>query len=121
MTVATVRAVLAAAGSVTALVPAARIEALRRTQSFAIPAITLTDITRVPFTHLRGNAGLDLSAVQIDIYAADYTNALTIATAVRAALEADASRMTLQSQIERNEPETDPELFQISQTWNVFS
>jgi hypothetical protein len=89
MTVATVRAVLAAAGSVTALVPAARIEAL--------------------------------SAVQIDIYAADYTNALTIATAVRAALEADASRMTLQSQIERNEPETDPELFQISQTWNVFS
>jgi hypothetical protein len=29
--------------------------------------------------------------------------------------------MTMQSQIERNEPETDPELFQITQTWNVFS
>jgi hypothetical protein len=121
MTVATVRAVLVASGAVTALVPSDRIEALRRTQSFAIPAITLTDVSKVPFTHLTGNAGLDLNSMQIDVYGATYTEALNVATAVRAALEADVSRMTMQSQIERNEPETDPELFQITQTWNVFS
>jgi hypothetical protein len=121
MTVAIVRAVLAADSAVTALVPATRIEALRRTQSFAIPAITLTDVAKVPFTHLRGNAGLDLNSVQVDFYGATYTEALNVATAARAALEADAARFTMQSQIERNEPETDPELFQITQTWNVFS
>lgn len=121
MSVAYVGAVLVASGAVTALVPAERIEALRRTQSFDIPAITLTNVSKSPFTHLRGNAGLDADVVQIDIYGDTYTDALTIAAAVRAALEADAAHPTMQSQDEINEPEQNPELFQITQTWNVFS
>ncbi len=121
MSVAIVRAVLVASGAVTTLVPAERIEALRRTQSFAAPAITLTDISKIPFSHLGGNAGLDLNSVQIDVYGDTYTDALTITDAIRTALEADAANFVMQSQLERNEPETDPELFQITQTWSVFS
>lgn len=119
MTIATVRAVLVAAVPVTTLVPADRIEALRRTQSFAIPAITLTDVVKVPFSHLRSSTGLCLSTIQVDCLAATYTAALALATAVRTALE--AATFIMDSQIERNEPETDPELFQITQSWSVFS
>lgn len=119
MTVATVRAVLVAAVPVTSIAPAERIEALRRTQSLALPAITLTDVSKVPFSHLRSSSGLCLSTIQVDCLAADYTSALNLATAVRTALE--TAGHTLDLQIERNEPETDPELFQITQSWSVFS
>lgn len=121
MTVAIARTVLVNDSAVIALVPAERIEALRRTQTLAVPAITLTDIVRVPFSHLLGNAGLDSNQVQIDCYGNTYTEALNVAAAVRAALEADSRHFTMSSQIERNEPETDPELFQLTQTWLIFS
>lgn len=121
MTVAIVRQVLVNAAAVTNLVPSARIEALRRTQSFELPAITLTDVSRIPFTHLAGNSGLDSNLVQIDCYGNDYTEALDVAAAVRTAMEADSRHFTMSSQLERNEPETDPELFQITQTWQIFS
>lgn len=119
--VAIARAVLVAAPAVTGLVPAARIEGLRRTQSFDIPAITLTNISKVPFTHLGGNAGLDSNQVQIDCYGNDYTEALNVAAAVRTALEADPAHFTMSGQNERPEPETNPELFQLTQTWLIFS
>ena len=119
MTVATVRAVLVAAAPVTTLVPAERIEALRRTQSFVLPAITLTDVSKTPVNHLRGHAGLDENQVQIDCLAANYTAALGVADAVRTAMQTAGFLMS--DQFERNEPETDPELFQITQSWSVFS
>lgn len=118
MSVATVRAVLVAAAPVTTLVPEQRIEGLRRTQSFAIPAVTLTDVSLVPFAQLRGHAGLNAHLVQVDCYGATYTQALDVAAASFAALE--AAGYIMQSQIERNEPETDPELFQVTQTWSVL-
>lgn len=121
MTIAIVNAVLSADPTVLGLVPVERIEALRRTQSFLVPAITLTDVSKVPFTHLRGNAGLDSNQVQVDCFGNTYTEAMNVANAARAALEADTRRFTMNSQIERNEPETDPELFQITQTWQIFS
>ena len=121
MTVAIARAVLVAAPAVTALVPVERIEGLRRTQTFDIPAITLTTVSKVPVTHLGGNSGLDANQVQIDCYGNDYTEALNVSAAVRAALEADSRDFTMVSQYERPEPETNPELFQITQTWSIFS
>jgi len=119
MTVAIARAVLVAAPAVTTLVDAERIEALRRTQSFQIPAIMLQSIALVPYNHLRGPSGLDANTVQVDSYGNDYTEALTVAAAVRAALE--AAGHLLQQQQELAEPENNPELFVISQTWSVYS
>lgn len=118
MTVAVIGAVLAADASVTALVPAENIEALRRTQGLGIPAITITNVSNVPLNHLRGWGGLDQNQVQVDVFAANYTSALQIAAAVRTALE--AADYQLELSLERNEPETDPELFQITQTWSVY-
>jgi len=119
MTVAIARAVLVAAAPVTALVDAERIEALRRTQTFAVPAITLQEVSLTPYNHLRGSSGLDAYSVQIDSYAETYTGALQVAAAVRTALE--AAGHLLQQQLEQSEPENNPELFQITQTWSVYS
>lgn len=119
MTVAVVGAALIADVGVTTLVPAERIEALRRTQGIAIPAITITDVVRTPFNHLRGWGGTDANQVQVDLYASNYTDALQIAAAARAALE--TAGYIMESQLERNEPETDPELFLITQQWSVFT
>jgi hypothetical protein len=120
MTIATVRAVLVADSAVIALVPAIRIEPMRRTQSFALPAITLQVISKVPFNHLRGDGRLDLCLVQVDYWATSYTQARQAADAGRAAL--NAAGMTMTSEIDGGfEPETDPELFRITQSWSVYS
>lgn len=118
MPLATLRTVLVNAAPVVALVPALRIEPDRRTQSYALPAIVLQVVSTVPYNHLRGS-GLNLSLIQLDVYASDYTSARNIADASRAALEPS---FTLQSQIDGGfEPETDPELFRITQTWSVYT
>jgi len=119
MPVATVRALLVAEPVVTALVPADRIEALRRTQGFAIPAITLQRVSTVPFNELRGNGGLDANVVQIDYYGADYTALRHIADVCRATLEAGG--LTMQNEIDGYESDTDPELYHLIQTWSVFT
>lgn len=119
MPVATLRAVLVAAPGVVALVPEARIEPLRRTQKTTIPAIVLQRISSVPFAHLRSSAGLDANIVQLDVLAANYTSARTIATECRTAAEAAGHQ--LQSELDGYESETDPELYQITQTWSVFT
>lgn len=121
MPVATVRAVLVAASAVTDLVPATRIEPLRRTQSLAVPAITLQRVSTVPFNHLRGDGDLDANLVQLDVIAGDYTAARLIATACRNALQDAAARHVMQSEIDGYESETDPELYRITQTWSVFT
>lgn len=117
---AAVRAVLVAAAPVTALVPAARIEPIRRTQSFDTPAITLQVVSKIPVSHLRSSSGLDECVVQLDVWALNYTSARTIADACRSALQAGSYLMN--SEIDSgHEPETDPELFRITQSWSVFT
>jgi hypothetical protein len=120
MSVEAVRTVLVSAAPVTALVPAARIEPLRRTQSFATPAITLQRIAGIPTSHLRGSAGLMHHHVQLDVWAQHYSDALDIAAACRTALEALPHGFILESEIEGHESEPDPELARIIQTWSVF-
>jgi hypothetical protein len=116
-----VRDVLVAAGAVTALVPADRIEALRRTQSFAVPAITLQRVSVVPQSHLRSSAGLDSNLVQLDVWDSQYTRARSIADACRASLEALPAGFIMTLETEGFEAETDAELYRISQTWSVFT
>lgn len=119
MPLATVRAVLIADAAVVALVPAARIEPLRRTQTFDTPAITLQVVSKTPFNHLLG-ASLDLSLVQLDCWASNYTAARAVADACRAALETPV--LTMQGEIDGGlEPDTDPELFRVTQTWSVYT
>jgi hypothetical protein len=119
MAIETVRDVLIAASAVTSLVPAARIEALRRTQGIGIPAITLQRIVDTPFNKLDGHAGLDVTLVQLDVFDDDYTRGLQIADACRAALY--AAGIQLQSETEGYEPGPDPELYRITQSWSVFT
>lgn len=119
MPVATVRAVLIAAAPVIALVPALRIEPIRRTQSTTIPAITLQRVSTVPFNHLRPSPNLDANLVQLTVIDDSYTDARSAADACRAALE--AAGFSMQSEIDGYESETDPELYQIIQTWSVFT
>lgn len=119
MPVAAVRTVLVASGAVIALVPALRIEPIRRTQTFAIPAITLQRVSTTPQNHLRGNGALDANLVQLDVLGSDYTAARLIADTCRTALE--AAGYLLQSEIDGYESETDPELYRITRTWSVFT
>lgn len=119
MPVATVRALLVANPAVMVLVPAARIEPLRRTQGFALPAITLQRISTVPSNHLRGNGALDANLVQVDFYGADYTALRNIADVCRSTLEAGGH--TMQNETDGYESDTDPELYRLLQTWSVFT
>lgn len=80
-----VRAALAGAAPVTALV-ADRISEAPRAQGEALPAIVLTVISRVAIQHLRGDASLDEVRIQVDSLAATKTAAAALAAAVRTAL-----------------------------------
>jgi hypothetical protein len=119
MAIESVRAVLVAAGAVTALVPAERIQALRREQSTTTPAVTLQRIASTPHPHLRNSGGLMANLVQLDVWDSQYTRARSIASACRTALEAAGIQIT--SELDGYEPETDPELYRITQTWSVFT
>jgi hypothetical protein len=113
-----VRDILVAASPVTALVPAARITPLVRPQAVAVPAITLSRISVVPFVHLRGSAQLDACRVQLDVWSAGYVEARTIADACRTALEGGGLLMNLE--FDTHEPDTDPALARVTQEWSVF-
>ena len=119
MAIQQVRNVLVASGAVTALVPATAIEPLRRTQSGSLPAIVLQRISVTPQNHLRGNGGLDANLVQVDVYASTYTSCRAIAGAARAALDAGGFLMT--SEVDGYEPDVDPELYRLTQTWQVWT
>jgi hypothetical protein len=119
MAIATVRTVLVAAGAVTALVPAIKITPLVRIQSIAPPAITLTRVSVTPLNHLRGWGSLDANRVQLDAWATRYDACRAIADACRDALEAATFLMELE--LDSYEPETDPELFHITQDWSVWT
>lgn len=119
MAVQTVYSVLAAAGSVTALVPAAQITPLVRMQSVAPPAITLQRISMVPTNHLGGSSSLDSNRVQLDVWASSYSSAKAIAVACRAALAAANHQMLLE--VDQYDAEVDPELFRITQDWSVWT
>ena len=119
MAIQTVYAVLAAAAPVTALVPAERIEPIRRTQSLPIPAIVISRPSVVPENHLTGWANLDGSLVQLDIFAATFAEAVAIAAACRTALEAAQHLMTLQ--VDGYEPDVDPELYRLILNFQVWT
>lgn len=81
-----VKAALAAAAPVTALV-GDRISPNPRKQGEVMPAIVLTVVSTVPTTHLRGDGSLDECRVQVDCIAATYAAAVALADAARAALQ----------------------------------
>ena len=118
MAIQAVRDVLAASGAVIALVPASRIEPVRRTQALAAPAILLQRISVVPQNHLRGDGDLDACVVQLDVFATTYAATRSIADACRSALQAAGYLMTLE--VDGFEPDVDPELYRLSQSWQVW-
>lgn len=119
MSVKVARDVLIAAGAVTALVPAARITPVVRTQGFIAPAILLQRISTTPTNHLRGSGSLDANRVQLDIYAETYAEALAIGIACRAALT--AAGHFFQLELDAYEPEPAPELYRVTQEYSIWT
>ncbi len=119
MAIQVVRAVLVASGAVTALVPATRIEPVRRTQGLSAPAILMQRISVTPQNHLRGDGDLDANLVQLDIFASTYSAARSIADACRAALQ--TAGHVMDSEVDGFEPDIDPELYRLIQTYQVWT
>lgn len=119
MPLANLLAVLRGSGAVTALVPQKRIEAHRRTQTFVLPAILLSEAVVTPFNHLTGHAGVDANQIQLKALGTTYTQAKQVADACRTALQ--AAGYLLISKLEDDEPDSDPELFEFIQTWSDIS
>lgn len=119
MAISQVRSVLVAASAVTALVPADHIEPIRRGQSITLPSVTLQRVSVTPFNGIAGFVSVDANLVQLTVIDDSYTDARSIADACRTALQ-DGGYL-LQSELDGHEPETDPELYEIFQTWSVFT
>jgi hypothetical protein len=107
------------APAVTSLIAADKIEPLRRTQGIGLPGIALQIVSDVPFVHLGGDAGLDANLVQADFYGTDYTALRAIADACKTA--GFNAGFVMQIQFDNYDSDTDPELYQITQTWSVFT
>lgn len=116
MPITTVRNILTASGGVTALVDQ-RISPLLRAQDEALPCITLTLVTTVPFNHLLGPPSLDENRVQVDCWAETYTDARDVANASRVALEAAGLVMT--SEAEDSEPDVNE--YRVTQDWLLWT
>jgi hypothetical protein len=88
MVLSTVRTVLAAAAPVAAIC-GDRIEILTKPQAIGSPAVCLSVASTTPVNGLETWNGLDGNLIQVDSYAATYTEAKALAAACRAALEVD--------------------------------
>jgi hypothetical protein len=75
-------------------------------QGAATPRITYSIVTTVPQNNLGGNSGLDLVRVQVDCWADSSPAAATLATEVRAVLEAQPFKALLQNSFTAYEHET---------------
>lgn len=111
-------AILGAAGAVTAIV-SNRITPLIRPQDLVLPAVTLQEISLTPANTFAGNGNLDDCRVQVNCWAATYTDAKALARAVRAAM--DAVPVLMQSKNEGFDLEPVPGLFWITQDYLVWS
>lgn len=87
MTVKIVRDALIANATVKGLV-SDRIAPVQELQGQDMPYVILALVSQTPINHLLGFAGLNYSLVTMDAWAGTYKDALLIADACRAALEA---------------------------------
>jgi hypothetical protein len=113
-------AILNAAAGVTVLV-GTRITPMVRPQDLTLPAITMQRISMVPSNSLQGNAGLDIARVQVDCWGATYTDARSLATAARAAMDAAASILMDSEQDVQFIEEPPNGIYRIIQEYTVFS
>lgn len=122
MAVKVVQDVLAASGAVTAIVGSgddARIEQIVRPQDVALPAVTISRIFTAPTNNLTDDGGLDSNRVQVDSWALTYTQAKTLASACREALQ-DAGHQ-MESEFDNFDPEIDEGTFRITQEYSIWT
>jgi hypothetical protein len=117
MAVATLRAILVADGSVTALCAADNINPVIRPQSYAAPAIVMERLSLTPLNGLRGSEGLDESRVLLDCLTTSYTTARALAAAVRTALQAGGA--LLENESDDYDPQT--LTYRVSQQWFIWT
>jgi hypothetical protein len=117
--IATLRNVLVSTSAVTSLVPQQNITPLIRPQAIEPPAVTLQRVSLTPTNHLINAGQLDANTVQLDVWAKSYATARSIADECRTALEAASYHMTFEG--DSYEPETDPELYRVTQNWSVWT
>ena len=102
MALKTVRDVLVADGSVTALV-GQRVSPVTRAQDTTLPCVVLTLVGLAPMNHLNGAPNLDANRVQVDVFAETYTSARAVADACRTSLETAGHKM--ESEYDNFEPD----------------
>jgi hypothetical protein len=102
MAVKTVRDILVADVSVTALV-GQRISPTTRAQDTTLPCVVLSLISVVPTNHLNGAPTLDANRVQLDVFAETYASARAVADACRASLE--TAGVAMDNEIDDFEPD----------------
>jgi hypothetical protein len=118
MSIAIVRAVLVGSAQVTAIC-GDRISPLIKAQGELLPNVTLQRTEVDPKNHLSGHAGIDSTVVQLDAWAETDQEARDLADACRQAMQ-DAGYLML-NEFDNYEPGTDPGLYQVTQTFSVWS
>jgi Protein of unknown function (DUF3168). len=108
---------LAADAGVTALV-ADRISPVLKSQGQELPAITVTSVSAAPENALGGYDGTDGVRIQVSSWASTYAEALAVASASRAALQA-AGFLCVLDGVEDYEPAT--KTHQVIQDWFFYS
>lgn len=110
--------ILLAAAGVTALV-GTNVTPLIRTQDVAVPAVTISPIATVPQNHMSGDGGLDNTRLQVDSWGATYSDARTLANAVRAAFLAANVLMTVDHPTFEEQPI--PGVYRVTQEFLFWS
>ena len=116
MALETVRNILIAESTVTALVND-RISPVHRAQDEALPCVVLSTVSVVPQNHLHGRPTLDASRVQLDAYAETYAAARELASACRAALE--VGNCVMDNEFDDFEPDVGEH--RVTQDWLVWT
>lgn len=118
MAIETVRNILLAAPSVTALV-GQRISPLLRTQAETVPCVVLTRAGLDPFNCLSEPPTLNLNRVQLSAWAVTYDGARALADACRTALEAAGIVMESETDAEGYAPDVNE--YRVTQNFIVWT
>jgi hypothetical protein len=119
MLLTTVRTVLASAPAVAAIC-GDRVEILTKPQAITVPNVCLSVVSTTPINGLETWNGLDGNLVQVDCYAATYTEARTLAAACRAAME--AADNSLESEFDNFDESAELSgLARVTQQYSVWS
>lgn len=111
----TIVALLRATPAVTNIVGTAGIYPMQAPSDAQTPFIVYSTVSGVPLNYLQGSTQMDGRRVQIDCYAKSYSQAQTMAAAVRTALSAEGYEIFF-----RDDYEPDTGFYRVQQDWSIY-